>query len=175
MALLKISKKTRQETPKTGLTGAMRHWMKCRLLSIVETRFYVRELCEGLDIPPGDERQKVRMALYDFVARGEVTFRVNHKRNRRHYSYNRQWKPAQKGKINRRMFKAMYVSSGFTVTDVQRLTGIEERNWIDKTVRKLIRGGHLQQVGRRLCAHGSGAEKIYRVTDRDNFKTELMG
>ena len=175
MALLKTSKKTRRKVPKTGLTDAMRHWMKCREGAPGERRFYVRELCKGIGILPGDERQKVRMALYDFVARGEVTFRVNRKRNRRHYLYNRQWKPAQKGKITKRMFKAMYVSSGFTVTDVQRLTGIEERNWIDKTVRKLIRGGHLQQVGRRLCAHGSGAEKIYRVTDRDNFKTELMG
>ena len=160
--------------PKTGLADVLRDWMISRGSSAGARRFYMRELCEALCVPTGDERQKARMALYDFVARGEVIFRVNRKRKRRHYLYNLKWCKAQKGKINKKMFKAMYVSATFAVTDIQRLAGIEDRNWIDKKMRWLKKEGYLQQVGRRLCAHGSGAEKLWRVADRDRFKLELM-
>jgi hypothetical protein len=163
--------------PKTTLAKRMRDWMQLRSCSIVERRFYSRQLYEGIGIPKGYERQKARNALTDFVARGEVTFRFNRKCNRRHYLYNPAWKRKQKGKINKKMFKAMYVSASFAVTDIVRLVGIKEqkdRNWIDKKVRRLIKEGYLQQISRRLCAHGSGAEKVYRVVDRDKFKLELL-
>jgi hypothetical protein len=163
--------------PKTDLAKRMREWMRFRAGSVGDRRFYSRELYEGIGIPKGYERQKARNALTDFLLRGEVTFRFNRKRNRRHYLYNPAWKRKQKGKINRKMFKAMYVSASFAVTDIVRLVGIKkqkDRNWIDKITRRLVKEGYLQQISRRLCAHGSGAEKVYRVVDRDKFKLELM-
>jgi hypothetical protein len=163
--------------PKTTLAKSMRVWMRSRTGSIGVRRFYSRELYEAMSLPPGPERQKARNALTDFVNRGEVTFRFNRKRNRRHYLYNPAWHRALKGKINRKIFKAMYVSTGFAVTDIVRLVGIKkqkERNWTDKVVRRLIKEGYLQQISRRLCAHGSGAEKVYRVVDRDKFKLNFL-
>lgn len=162
---------------KTMLAQRMRGWMRARGGSVGDRRFYSRELYEAMSLPPGPERQKARNALTDFLLRGEVTFRFNRKRKRRHYLYNLTWRRALKGKINRKIFKAMYVSSSFAVTDIVRLVGIKkqkERNWTDKVVRRLIKEGYLQQVSRRLCAHGSGAEKVYRVVDRDKFNLELM-
>ena len=177
MASSRPSKRTRRKIPKTGLTTRMRAWMQARTGSAGMRRFFSRELYAALEIPLGDERQKARNALTDFLTRGEVTFRFNRKRKRRHYLYNQAWHKAQKGKINQKMFKAMYVSNDFAVTDIVRLVGIKkqkDRNWIDKKVRWLKKEGYLQQVGRRVCAHGSGAEKLWRVTDRDTFKLELM-
>jgi hypothetical protein len=163
--------------PKNGLTTRMRNWMQARTGSIGARRFFSRELYVALDIPEGYERQKARNALTDFLTRGEVSFRFNRKRKRRHYLYNLTWRRALKGKINRKIFKAMYVSTSFAVTDIVRLVGIKkqkERNWTDKVTRRLIKEGYLQQISRRLCAHGSGAEKVYRVVDRDRFNLELM-
>ncbi|MGD0020795.1 MAG: hypothetical protein ABSC54_00685 [Smithellaceae bacterium] len=162
---------------KTNLAKRMRAWMRSRTGSVGERRFFSRELYVALGIPEGYERQKVRNALTDFLLRGEVTFRFNRKRKRRHYLYNQTWRRALKGRINRKIFKAMYVSSSFAVTDIVRLVGIKkqkDRNWADKIVRRMVKEGYLQQVARRLCAHGSGAEKVYRVVDRDRFNLELM-
>ena len=168
------SKTFRQNIPKTGLTARMREWMQVRTGSTGARRFFARELYEALRIPPGHEREKTRKTLEDFLTRGEVTFRFNKKRNRRHYLYNRQWCKAQKGEIKRRMLKCMYVSPVFAMTDIRRLAGIKDRHWIGRTIRKLLAHGYLQQIGRRLCAHGAGAEKIYRVVNRDIFKLEMM-
>ena len=177
MALLKTCNKvipTLKGIKKTGLTRRMRKWMQERTGSTGERRFFPRELYEALGIPPGYEREKARKALTDFLTRGEVTFRFNQKRNRRHYSYNQTWLKAKKGEIKQKMFKAMYVSSDFSMSDIRRLAGIKDRHWIGRTIRKLLASGHLQQISRRLCAHGSGAEKVYRVINRDTFKLEMM-
>jgi len=168
---------TKNKIPKTILAKRMRAWMRSRGGTVGDRRFYSRELYVALEIPKGYERQKARNALTDFLLRGEVTFRFNRKRKRRHYLYNLTWRRAQKGKINKKIFKAMYVSASFAVTDIVRLVGIKkqkERNWTDKVVRRLVKEGYLQQISRRLCAHGSGAEKVYRVVDRDKFNLELM-
>ena len=167
----------KNKTPKTALAKRMREWMRSRTGSVGERRFFSRELYEGIGIPKGYQRQIARNALTDFLLRGEVAFRFNRKRKRRHYLYNLTWRRALKGRINRKIFKAMYVSASFAVTDIVRLVGIkkqEERNWTDKIVRRLVKDGYLQQHSRRLCAHGSGAEKVYRVVDRDRFNLEIM-
>jgi hypothetical protein len=160
--------------PKSGLSACMREWMKARIGKKYERRFTIRQICEGLAIPPGEQHQKVVNILSDFKKRGEVESYFSGKRNRRQFVYNRSWRKAKKGTFNQKIYKAMYVSATFAVTDIRRLAGIKDRSWLDKVTRQLRANGHLQQVGRRLCAHGSGAEKIYRVTNRDNFKLELM-
>ena len=160
--------------PKSGLSARMREWMKSRTGDRRQCRFTIPQICAELGIQPGKEHQRVCNTLLEFCRRGEVEYRLNKKCNRRQYYYNFAWREAKKGKFNQKIYKAMYVSNSFAVTDIQRLAGVKDREWIDKLVKQLKRAGHLQQVGRRLCAHGAGAEKIYRVVNRDIFKLEMM-
>ncbi|OQA02852.1 MAG: hypothetical protein BWY69_00806 [Planctomycetes bacterium ADurb.Bin401] len=160
--------------PKTGLSECMRKWMQARSGSIGARRFFSFEIYTALNIPPGHEREKARNALRDFVRRGEVTFRFNRKRKRRHFSYNHAWYKTQKGDLRKKMFKAMYVLGSFSMSDIRRLTDIKDRHWISRIMRSLIKNGHLQQISRRLCAHGSGVEKVYRVLHRDTFKLNFL-
>jgi hypothetical protein len=162
--------------PKSGLTKIMRAWMSARAHSGPKTkqRFTVEQLCTELDVKAGSEHQKVRNALGDFEKRGEITSRYNRKHNRRQYYYNHNWRKAKKGTQNQKIFKAMYVSQSFAVTDIQRLAGEEDRCWIDKIVRHLKKDGLLQKISKRLCAHGAGSEAVYHIVNRDKFKLENM-
>jgi hypothetical protein len=158
--------------PKTGLASRMRAWMKER------TRpFMKRDVYLGLGIESPAERAVLRNAFHDFVGRGEILLQPPDKRNRRQdihrYRYDRKWKGGQKGAKSSQIFKAIYVSGTFAVTDIQRLCDME-RSWVEKTVRRLKREGYLVIVGRRLCAHGAGAETLYHVPDRDKFRLEVM-
>lgn len=159
---------------KTGLAGRMREWMRGRKGTKASRRFTIAQICRELGIPEGEGHQKVANALYDFAKRGEVLNYFNAQRNLRQYLYMEDWHAVLKGHINRKIYKAMYISNDFTVTDVQRLTGLQERDYIDKLISKLRAGGYLAVIGRRLCAHGAGAENIYHVAHRDKFKLEVM-
>lgn len=92
----------------------------------------------------------------------------------RQYIYVGDWRKVLKGNLNRKIFKAMYVSGQFAITDLQRLTGLQDRAWLDKITRQLKKDGHIQQINRRRCAHGAGAECIYHIVHRDKFKLEVM-
>jgi hypothetical protein len=162
------------KTPKTGLAKYMREWMKVRTGKITDRRFTINQLCEALAIPPGELHQKVAVALRDFERRGEITTYYNKKHNRRQYFYNKECRRGLWGKQNQIVFKAMYVLLSFAVTDIQRLAGIKERDGIDKMIRLLSKNGYLQQIARRHCAHGAGAENIYHIMNRDRFKLEIM-
>jgi hypothetical protein len=172
----------KKNIPKTGVADIMREWMKARAGNITERRFTTCEMAEALGVmlktsgAPAlwDARAKLRDALKDFIKRGEVKVLIYAKRNRRQFLYVHDWRKELKGKINRKLFKAMYVSQDFSVTDIKRLTGLIDRNWIDKLVRKLKKDGYIQQIQRRLCAHGSGVEAIWHIVNRDKFNTELM-
>lgn len=120
------------------------------------------------------QHQKVANALSDFEQRGEVQSYLHKKANRRHYLYVQDWRKVLTGNLNRKIYKAMYVSHDFAITDIQRLTGLEDRCWLDKIARQLKKDGYIQPVQRRLCAHGAGAEIVYHVVNRDRFKLEVM-
>lgn len=161
------------KAPKTGLAARMRAWMK------EQTRpFTKRDVYIALGIESPADRAVLRNAVPDFERRGEIILQPPDKRNRRQdinrYRYNQKWKGGQKGSKSPRIFKAIYVSGTFAVTDIQRLCDLE-RSWVEKTVRRLKREGHLAIVGRRLCSHGAGAEALYHVADRDKFRIEVMG
>lgn len=162
------------KTHKTGLAVSMRDWMKARTGTKPQRRFTIGQICEALVITQGYQHQKVANALYDFERRGEISSRFNQKHNRRQYFYNSEWCKEKRGKQNQKIYKAMYVSQSFAVTDIQRLSGVAIRASIDKIVRRLKKGGYLQQIARRLCAHGAGAEKLYHIINRDKFKLECM-
>jgi len=161
-------------TPKTGLAGRLRDWMSARTGNKKERRFTILDVCQAMKIMPGDGRQKVAMTLYDFVRRGELIGYKSKKYNRRQYLYVQDWRKVLRGKINRKIFKAMYVSHDFSVTDIQRLTDEAKRDSIDKIVRSLKKDRYIQQIMRRRCAHGVGVENIYHIVNRDRFKLELM-
>ncbi len=159
------------KAPKTGLASAMRAWMAAQTAP-----FCVAELCDGLGTPSGNSRQIVRNALGDFVDRGEIMRCRLDKRIRRQvskYRYNPEWQRKRKGTLNATILKAMYVTGQFAVTDIQRLTDLK-RDWIDRIVTSLKKAGYIRKVGRRLCAHGAGAENLYHIVNRDRYRLEVM-
>lgn len=164
------------KTPKTGLAGRMRAWMR------EQTRpFTVLQICNRLEMLPGKERDKARNAMPDFLKRGEVVVVVDKRIRRqpaRRYRYIHAWKRGSKcGDIEGKIYKAMRLVSfeqGFAVSDIQRLTGITERNYIDKLTRKLLKDGHLRREGYRSRTNSYGREAIYRVVNTDRFRLEVM-
>lgn len=159
--------------PKTGLAGRMRAWMRAQ-----EGAFTKRDVYLGIGIDDPRDRATVRRAFGDFVRRGEVILLPPDRRRAdagrvNRYRYNLSWQRAHTGILAPRIYKAMYVSGTWAVTDIVRLTDLN-RDWIDRVVRRLKSGGYIAQVGRRLCAHGAGAEVLYHVTDRDRFRLEVM-
>ncbi|MFA5075618.1 MAG: hypothetical protein WC436_05975 [Candidatus Babeliales bacterium] len=166
-------KKNMKGIPKTGLAAAIRDWMQSRTGTKAQRRFTVTQICEALCVMTARQHQQVANALSDFQDRGEVESFTD-KHNRRQYLYVQDWGKALRGHLNRKIYKAMYVSYQFAVTDLQRLTGLQDRCWLDKLVRQLKADGYIQQSSRRLCAHGSGAEAVYHIVNRDKFKLEVM-
>lgn len=160
--------------PKTGLAKRMREWMRARTGTKIQRRFSVAQICEALEIQPGEQHEQLVKALGDFVRRNELITYQNKKYNRRQYLYVRDWMKELRGSINRKIYKAMYVSHEFATTDIQRLTGLTDRDWLDKITKQLKDDGYIQQIRRRRCAHGAGAENIYNIVNRDRFKLELM-
>jgi hypothetical protein len=164
--------------PKTGLAGRMRRWMQAQ----GRHPFSKRDVYIGLGIDDPKARATVRSTMPDFVDRDEIILVPPTKRNRgqnlNFYRYNAAWSCEQKGSLKPRIFKAMYVSGTFAVTDIVRLCKEPdqemERDWIDRIVRSLRRAKHISIVGRRLCAHGAGAESLYHITDRDRFRLQVM-
>lgn len=167
----------KKRIPKTGSADLMRAWMKAQAQP-----WTVATLCDGLEIPPGKEREKTRNSVGDFENRGEIQRvapdgRMKVKVNR--FRYVRGWKGGREGELKSRICKAMYVSGTFSVRDLVRLCHPPEeteitRSWAEKLTRRLRRDGYLSIVGRRLCAHGAGAESLYHVEDRDKFRLEVM-
>jgi hypothetical protein len=150
----------------------MRAWM------IAQAKpWTVTQMCDALGVAPGKERDKVREAMPDFVGRMEIVPVGMTKQNRRQhlYVYNRTYRRIQKGVLNKKIFKAMYVAGSWALTDLQRLAGAPDRSYLDKILRRLRRNGYVRPVGRRVCAHGIGAETIYHMPDRDRFRREVMG
>lgn len=169
-------------TKKTGLSRRMREWMAARTGSKNERSFTIGDVVAALQIPAGKPHQAMLNALWDFGQRGEVTAVrkltphpwKSTPIDQRHFLYVHDWRAALKGSVNRKIFKAMYVSHDFAVSDIQRLTALGDRDWIDRLVRRLRSDGHIQAIRRRRCLHGAGAETVYHVVNRDKFKMEIM-
>ncbi|HNR13963.1 MAG TPA: hypothetical protein PKM59_11680 [Thermodesulfobacteriota bacterium] len=154
-------------TAKTGLAARMREWMK------QQTKPFSRGIiCQELNVAAGKEHEHLSTAITDFVNRGEVIALLG---NPLIYKYNHAWRPASKGSIKPKILKAIYVSIvSFTVADIQKLSGAPDKSLVTKTVKKLKDAGHLTILGSKLCAHGAGAETIYKVTNREKFKIEML-
>ncbi len=159
----------------------MRAWMQGQ-----KAPWTAADLCKAIGLPPGPQRDRVRIDLRDFVGRGEIAVARGQilnlspaaKRNRRQnlYQYNPDHRANDReGALKQRIYKAMYVSvTEFALTDIRRLADIRDRSYLDKLTRRLTASGQVRVVGRRRCAHGAGAEKLYQVVNRDRFRTEVM-
>jgi hypothetical protein len=155
--------------PKTGLAGRMRSWMAGR-----EGRFALRDLYEALSIPPGKPRERAARDLGDFIRRGEVASDPDGRCNGNRYRYLGRQPEAAAG-LRAKILKAMYLSASFSLSDIVRLSEAPDRNYVHKIAKPLRKEGHIRVVGRRLCAHGAGAEQIYHIPDRDRFRLEVIG
>ena len=156
------------KTPKTGLASRMREWM-----SKQRRPFSVAQMCDALGIPSGKEREKVRNAIPDFISRAEI-FPAKRIRRQTFYGYNPKWFRINKGTLNKRIYKAMYISGTFTLSEIQRLSEAPDRSWLDKIARALKKGGHITQIGRRMRSNGIGVENVYHIPDRNRFRLEVM-
>lgn len=148
--------------PKTGLAKRLREWMSGQSRSFCKDK-----LCAAF---PEIARARINSAISDCLRRKELIPVTKY--NRRQYLYNRDWKKAIKGALNKKIYKAMYVSGQFVAADIERLAGVKDTGWVRKLLSKLKKAGLVQQIGRRACAHGAGAEAIWHVSDRDKFKIE---
>lgn len=184
-----------KSVPKTGLAVRMRAWMKA--LSPTAA-FTSGDICLGLNLPPGQERDRCRNALGDFVGRGEIidvtdkqyrrqtTFAGmrRHPRNARIYQY----QPARaiqdrQSDMRQKIFKAMRLKSfrePFTVADIRFMmmgagsAAVPSRSYIDKLARRLLQAGYLRREGARPRASRIGTEALYRVANTDKFRLEVM-
>lgn len=148
--------------PKTGLAAAMRAIMRKK------KRVFTPKDIHGLLVLAASDN-KIRSTLRDFIRRGEVV-RVSPGR----YRYDSAHTGGRRSPLTQKIYKAMYVSSRFAVSDIQRLTGQKDRGYIDRIVRRLDKQGRFQKVGRRRCIHGAGAETLWRIKDPQRFRIEVM-
>jgi hypothetical protein len=137
-------------------------------------------VCDGLGITDWAIARKIHNAMPDFVRRGEIhefmgqPVQYKRRQNTKRYKYNHAWRRAGKGKNKPRILKAIYISGMFAASDIERLSGAG-RNHVDRTIKLLAASGSIIIVGRRRCATGTGAERLYNVANREQFKIEVMG
>jgi hypothetical protein len=112
--------------------------------------------------------------MRDFVRRGEVVSDPDGRCIGNRYRYVGRPTEAATG-IRAKILKAMYLSTRFALSDIVRLSGAPDRNYVHKVAKRLRKEGYIRVVGRRLCAHRAGAEQVYHIPDRDRFRLELIG
>ncbi len=153
---------------RTGLAEQMREWMRER-----RRPFAPRQVCDGLDILNELDRDKVRLAIHDFLKRGEIDSLGNSK-----FRYNHAWRGQRTGKEGRlraKILKAMYVSiSQFSSSDLQRLSEVPNRDYINRIIRELAIMRYIEKIGQRSAPGGIGTEKVYNIINRDQFRIEVM-
>ncbi len=155
----------KKHVPKTGLAARMREAMRA-----FKRPFTTRALYDALGAESAAEKQRIYNALYNFQARGEITRTASGR-----IRYNHGWRPVLRGNLNKKVFKAMWVSpQGWSVSDIARLIATEDASYVYRIVRKLREKGLIEQCGTRSMSPYPGQEYLYRITDRDKFRKEVM-
>lgn len=162
---------------RTGMSRDIRAWMQAREGTKTQRRFTSAQMCDELGFAGVKQRARARAILYGFEKRGEVADWWAYRRAQHYYIYLRGRGGSRKGngRVCKRILKAIYVAGTFTVADIVRLGGIKKPKWADRVVRRLASNGYLQKIGRRHGAGGKGAANLWRVIDRDNFRSEFLG
>jgi len=161
-----LAKTKRNRAPaKAGLAGRIRTELKTWTRPGSRSR-----LCRNIGVERGQARQVVNQSLRDFERRGEITRTPSGL-----IKYNHGWRRSDPSPLKDKILRAMYVQGrDFSSTDIRRLVADAEKSHVEKTIRMLLAHGHLQRVGRRLCAHGIGAEWLYNIPDRVRFRVDVM-
>lgn len=150
---------------KTGLAQRIRALLKTKTRAISPLG-----ICEALDVPEGPGRARVWDTLKDFQKRGEIE-----KTQGGRFRYNHSFKRRVKGLQKATVLKAVYVSvSGFSASDIQRLSDVKDKHYVQRIMRELMANSYIQQVGRKKCVHGRGVERIFTVADRTRFRVDLL-
>ena len=154
--------------PKTGLSAKIRSWAADQY----DIPFRIRTLAAALEIRDADGYDRVRQALRDFKARGEV---IELPGGRYRYAGGRNWRPATRGgEAISRIYRAMFVVYEWSVSDLIRMTDVSDRSYINRLIRRLAERGEVTVARIRSMAPRPGKENIWRVVDRDRFRTEVM-
>lgn len=152
--------------PKTGLAGRIREVLKNRRNAISPTG-----ISEALNIPPGPGRAAVWNTLKDFQKRCEIE-----KTEKGRFRYNHDHRKTVKGRLRQVVLKSVYVSiSNFSTSNIQRLSGVEDKRYIQRIFRGLLDDGYIMKVGRKRCDNGKGVERIFSIQDREKFRLKLVG
>lgn len=145
---------------KTGLAARMRAWM-----SVQQRDFSPAQVANGLGLPHGKERDSLRNAVSNFFQRGEIIRGKGGK-----YKYNHTWRRIDDSPVRDRVLKAAYVyGKPFTASDLQRLAGVPDKNYVQKILRRLAARGEIVRV-----AKDKGNYLIYRIADRERYRREVM-
>lgn len=144
---------------KTGLAARMRAWM-----SVQQRGFSPAQVADGLNIPQGKERDSLRSAVSNFFQRGEIIRGKGGK-----YKYNHAWRRLDDSPARDRILKAAYVyGKPFTASDLQRLAGAPDKNYVQKILRRLEARGEIVRVAK------DKRNLIYRIADRERYRREVM-
>ena len=119
---------------------------------------------------------QVRSPLRRAVTRGELEQRYTPEGSREIVEYRRRELLAsgRRHPVRTRMLKAIHVTGTFTYQDIARLAGVDQ-GYVSKTVKPLLKSGHLAAVGRQLTVRAKNPSVVYHVIDRDRFRREVMG
>jgi hypothetical protein len=157
-------------TPEIGLTCRMRSWMADK-----KGTFSQKQILDAMKIPKGKKRKKARDRFKKLVDRGEVLRVKTNVRNI--FRYNSSWRPPVKGKILPITLKAIRLLSFqgcFAISDLQRMVETPNPHYVARITKRLLNAGYLSRQGKRKCPHCPGIESLYRVTDFDRFRIEVM-
>lgn len=117
----------------------------------------------------GVDRERLRHALKDFVNRGEVE-RLSSGR----YRYMTGYRKPLRGDTLPAIYRAMYFMTTWTSRDIHRMVDAPDTGWVNRVIRRLVKSGHVEICGSRKLEAAIGRERIYRISDRERFRTEIM-
>lgn len=147
--------------PKTGLAARMRAWMRS-----CNQPYTYHELYDGLSgaVP----MSQIKSAMSNFVARGEVERMPNGR-----WRYNHEWRNLRVMNVERRIYKAMYITPQWSVNDIIRLVSAGQ-SYVYRIVARLRATNVVEQVGVRSMSPRPGSEYVYRVRHREQFRKEYV-
>jgi len=159
------------KAPKTGLAARMRAWMSGR-----QDPYTAEDIFDALELASGQSKRRVRQAVQDFAARGEVFpdgYSVQQNRRQPLYRYNAAWQRGNRAVMMPKIHKAIYVAGTFSSRDIARLSEADHQ-WVQEIIRKLRKDGMIARVGRRVPAKGTGVEDLYNIPNRDRYRMEVL-
>lgn len=125
-------------------------------------------LRDAMGLAPGPGHEEIRAKLKHFLRRGEVEQLPGGR-----YQYRHGWKKEVPPRADV-IYRAMYVTPEWSNRDLLRLSGASDSGWSRRIIRRLIRQGLVEVAGVRTFKPMPGRERVFRLSDRDRFRKEVM-